>query len=231
MVIAILHEREIFTKFFKWIHLINHDIYSFSCLLVNNHAFAWIFVIYMCVGYITVPGNLVSPTTPWETNSVGRWTYRANWTTRSVTPSTLSSASNTLVSSYLDDCFDYSSLLYIYKNFFFELSCNVRNLEDLVYFISDLAATFHNNSGDNYGRPRHNHGHAHPHHEESRAHSEDNHLLQPEQDIYCWVQTTRDGICTSWRRELTRNDHWVRQVERRETSNTYYRPHQQLFNG
>lgn len=120
MVIAILHEREIFTKFFKWIHLINHDIYSFSCLLVNNHAFAWIFVIYMCVGYITVPGNLVSPTTPWETNSVGRWTYRANWTTRSVTPSTLSSASNTLVSSYLDDCLEYSSMLYIYKNFFFE---------------------------------------------------------------------------------------------------------------
>lgn len=39
MVIAILHEREIFTKYLKWIHLINHDIYSFSCLLVNNHFF------------------------------------------------------------------------------------------------------------------------------------------------------------------------------------------------
>lgn len=63
--------------------------------------------------YITVPGNPVSLTSPWEMNSVARWTYRANWTTRSVTPSTLSSASNTLVSSYLNNCLNYFLMLYI----------------------------------------------------------------------------------------------------------------------
>lgn len=59
--------------------------------------------------------------------------------------------SNIFVSSYFDDCLDYFLLLYIYKNFFFELLCIVRNLEDLVYFISDFVFIFYNNSGDKYG--------------------------------------------------------------------------------
>lgn len=59
--------------------------------------------------------------------------------------------SSIFVSSYFDDCFEYFLLLYIYKNFFFELLCIVRNLEDLVYFISDFVVIFYNNSGDNYG--------------------------------------------------------------------------------
>lgn len=59
--------------------------------------------------------------------------------------------SNIFVSSYFDDCLEYFLMLYIYKNFFFELLCIVRNLEDLVYFISDFVVIFYNNSGDNYG--------------------------------------------------------------------------------
>lgn len=58
------------------------------------------------VGYVTVPGYPVS-LLPWETNSVERWTSKADWTTRSVISSTLSSASNTLVSTYFDDYLDY----------------------------------------------------------------------------------------------------------------------------
>lgn len=59
--------------------------------------------------------------------------------------------SSIFVSSYFDDCLEYFLMLYIYKNFFFELLCIVRNLEDLVYFISDFVVIFYNNSGDNYG--------------------------------------------------------------------------------
>lgn len=59
--------------------------------------------------------------------------------------------SNIFVSSYFDDCLEYFLMLYIYKNFFFELLCIVRNLEDLVYFISDFVVIFYNNSGDKYG--------------------------------------------------------------------------------
>lgn len=89
--------------------------FIFTCHIdyFSHDFFSWIFVFNMFVGYITVPGNPVSLTSPWEMNSVARWTYRANWTTRSVTPSTLSSASNTLVSSYLNNCLNYFLMLYI----------------------------------------------------------------------------------------------------------------------
>lgn len=113
MVIVIFYEWEIFIKFFKWIYLINYDIYSFLCLFVNNYVFVWIFVIYMCVGYIIVFGNLVSLIIFWEMNSVVRWIYRVNWMIRSVIFLIFLFVSNIFVSSYFNNCLNYFLMLYI----------------------------------------------------------------------------------------------------------------------
>lgn len=177
MVIVIFYEWEIFIKYLKWIYLINYDIYSFLCLFVNNYVFVWIFVIYMCVGYIIVFGNLVSLIIFWEMNSVVRWIYRVNWMIRSVIFLIFLFVSNIFVSSYFDDCLEYFLMLYIYKYFFFELLCNVRNLEDLVYFISDFVVIFYNNSGDKYGWFRNNYGYVYFYYEEFRVYSEDNYFF------------------------------------------------------
>lgn len=55
--------------------------------------------------------------------------------------------------------------------------CVIRNLEDLVYFISDFVVIFYNNSGDNYGWFRNNYGYVYFYYEEFRVYSEDNYFF------------------------------------------------------